>query len=70
VAEHVHIFSGSGLDARDLGDFGTPCGLFDNLRPASSADTILVYTADHHYRLRFDPGTGASIDHIDRSCDG
>ena len=65
-AYHVHLFSGTGLTARDLGDFGAPCG--DFTATFEGPDQILVKSVYGDFHLRFDPDTGAPLDHIGLSC--
>lgn len=67
-AFHVHLFRGTGLLARDLGDFGAPCGDFQARFEAS--DRILVTSVYGDFHLRFDPATGAPLDTIGPRCAG
>ncbi len=65
-AYHVHLFSGTGLGAKDLGDFGAPCGDFK--ASFAAADELLVTSVYGDFHLHFDPATGAPRDHIGISC--
>ncbi len=63
----LHIYAGTGFFARDLGNFGSPCGL-SVVATFGGPGTVLVQTVYGDYRLAYDETSGAPIDHVPSSC--
>ena len=62
----LHMITGTGLGARDVGNFGTPCGMYQVT--FSGPGQITVVTSYDTIDLRFDPATGAPLKHLGTLC--
>jgi len=68
-AIQLHSFAGSGLNRRDEGSFGEPCGGGLSVRFVTS-DDIEVITDYGTFELRTDPATGVPVKGLPRTCSG
>jgi len=63
----LHIFAGTGFLARDLGNFGSPCGL-SVVASFGDPGRIVIATVYGDYTLAYDQASGEPIDHVPASC--
>jgi hypothetical protein len=68
-ANQLHSFVGSGLNRRDEGSFGEPCGGRLSVRFVTS-DDIQVITDYGTFEVRTDPATGVPVKGLPRTCSG
>jgi len=64
--EELHVFTGSGLGQKDLGNVGAPCN-FDKVTFASDTSMIIEST-DDSVTIPLDPTTGAPQQVLQRTC--
>jgi len=66
--QHLHVWAGTGLGARDMGDLGKPCGA--TTVSFRSRDLVHVSTSYGEFDLRLDPATGRPLDRLGPTCTG
>ena len=64
--DELHVFTGSGLHQKDLGNVGAPCN-FDKVTFAGDT-SMIVESGDETVTIQLDPATGAPLQVLQRTC--
>jgi hypothetical protein len=64
--QELHIWAGTGLSAKDVGNLGPPCEF--NTAKFTSDNEVLVSTSFGDYDIHLDPATGAPLNGLTHTC--
>jgi hypothetical protein len=64
--QRLHVWTGTGLGRKRVGDLGKPCGF--TIVTMTDANTLRVKTSYLERDLRLDPGTGRPLDRLGPTC--
>jgi hypothetical protein len=64
--QRLHVWTGSGLGRKHVGDLGKPCGF--TIVTMTDPDTLRVKTSYLERQLRLDPATGRPLDRLGPTC--